>query len=176
MAAPRKPRDRKKHKLTADYLRSILSYNRKTGRLHWKRDNRGSNPKKGNFAGGYRNDGYYYVGIDGALYYSHRVIWAIITGAWPKDRIDHKSGDPSDNRWRNLRQATHAQNLHNTSRHKNNKTGYKGVQQIKGCSRFYARLRVNNVVHRLGSFPTAEQASAAYKKAAIKFHREFCRF
>ncbi len=45
------------------------------------------------------------------------VIWYWMTGEWPKkDRvIDHIDRDPSDNRWKNLRNVTRSQNNRNRS-------------------------------------------------------------
>jgi hypothetical protein len=43
----------------------------------------------------------------------HRVIWAMNTGYWPINQIDHKNGNRSDNRLENMREATHADNMKN---------------------------------------------------------------
>jgi hypothetical protein len=46
---------------------------------------------------------------------AHRVAWALSTGRWPPDLIDHINRVKRDNRLANLREATHAQNLQNKS-------------------------------------------------------------
>jgi len=37
-----------------------------------------------------------------------------MTGQWPKEYIDHKNRKRDDNRWCNLREATHSQNYVNS--------------------------------------------------------------
>ena len=58
-------------------------------------------------------DGYKVGRIFGMGFRAHRVIWALETGAWPKDGIDHINGDRSDNRISNLRECTQSQNCRN---------------------------------------------------------------
>ena len=41
---------------------------------------------------------------------AHRVVWAIQTGEWPKDQVDHINHDRQNNQWSNLREASGAQN------------------------------------------------------------------
>ena len=41
--------------------------------------------------------------------------------------------------------------------------------------KFQARIRKSGVTYALGTFDTAEQAAAAYKKAAMELHENFYR-
>ncbi len=50
--------------------------------------------------------------------------------------VDHKDGDPLNNRKTNLRKATPAQNAGNTKLLRNNKSGYKGVFWDKKYNRW----------------------------------------
>jgi len=77
----------------------------------------------------------------------------------------------SDNRLHNLRAATSSQNKHNSGIRRHNVSGYKGVSRNWG--KWAARICVNRKTICLGSFDTPEQASAAYKSAAAKYHGDF---
>ncbi len=158
--------------LSATYVRSILSYNKRTGVLRWK-VNRRPRAKKGKEAGCRAPNGYIHVGIDGSMYLAHRLAWLIVTGAFPKEQLDHRDLDPSNNKWKNLREATHAQNKRNQTVNKNNACGIKGVHKRNDCNRWTAMIQCAKKVHYLGLFKTKMEAAASYKAAAKKFHKEF---
>jgi hypothetical protein len=93
-----------------------------------------------------------------------------VTGDDPGDEIDHEDGDGLNNRWTNLRPASHAQNMHNNGGWRRHELP-KGVKPMRG--RFQARICVNYVVTHLGTFDTPEGAHAAYCEAAERLHGEF---
>ena len=90
------------------------------------------------------------------------------TGAWPTAEIDHKNRIKDDNRWANLRSATHAENQHNCGIPRNNTSGFPGVTLNKG--RWQARIKANGHRRHLGLFGTAEDGYAAYLKAKAELH------
>ena len=150
--------------------RELLSYDPLTGVLVWISKNKFSHIKIGNVAG-YEKDGYIYIKVDGHAYMAHRIIWGIVTGSWPKNLIDHKDTDGTNNQWTNLREATYSQNGAN-SRSKRNLP--KGVYTM-ASGRFCA-IKVKNYRHNhLGSFDTPEEAHQAYLDAAVAAHGEFAR-
>ncbi len=106
---------------------------------------------------------------------AHRVIWAMMTGAWPEADIDHINGDRSDNRPANLRPATRAQNAINRKVCSRNSSGFKGVSFHKTDKKWQARIRLGGVRHFLGYFDTPEDAHEAYTRASIEMHGEFRR-
>lgn len=169
-----KPRYRKD--LTAEYVRSLLDYDPDTGILTWK-VRRGGRGKIGREAGCiYTADGRRAIGIDGHIYQAYRLAWLIMTGDWPTEQIDHKYGDPGDNRWENIRAATHSQNLANQRIRKTNKSGIKGVYRRKDCRRWTAFIHVNGQTRYLGLFKTKEEAAATYQQAAKQYFGDFAHY
>jgi hypothetical protein len=90
-----------------------------------------------------------------------------------KVTVDHRNGNPLDNRKANLREATHRQQCWNRVRKLNHKIGLKGVS--RSGSRFQARITHNGKLKTLGTFDTAELAHAAYISSALHFFGEYMR-
>jgi len=157
--------------LTAEYVRELLDYNPETGVLIWKRGTRRA--PKGRIAGCPRPDGRLSLGIDGHIYLAYRIIWLIQTGHFPVNQIDHIDGDPSNNRWDNLRAATQSQNNSNMRTNKVNKSGFNGVSFYKRTGRYVAFIQKNRKTEYLGYFDTAEEAHEAYCARAKELHGEF---
>jgi len=158
--------------LTPDQIKELLNYDPQTGCLTWKvRTSR--RVQVGKTAGCKSPDGRILVGIFGKLYKAHRVAWAIMTGEWPANQIDHKNQDPSDNRWDNLREATKAQNMRNITRIASNTSGVKGVGWSKAAQKWRAYIRVDGAHHHLGLFEDIEEAKKARKEAESHFYGEF---
>lgn len=155
--------------LTAARVRELLTYNKATGELRW-RVNRGP-VHAGDRAGGVteKSPGQFYrqLRVDGVLISEHLVIWLWMTGKWPSPECDHQDGDGTNNRWSNLREATHAQNVRNTACRIDNRVGLKGVKLTPNGT-FQASIRAH-----LGTFKTKHAASAAYAKAAAALHGAF---
>jgi AP2 domain len=104
----------------------------------------------------------------------HREILGL--GFGDRRKADHiKVGDTLNNQDDNLRIATNAQNMWNSGKRKNNKSGFKGVWWSKVSSKWTAQIRVGEKKIHLGLFDTAESAHAAYCDAALKYHGEFAR-
>jgi len=108
--------------------------------------------------------------------YEHRLVWFLMTGRWPVE-IDHVNGDPCDNRWCNLREASRRENARNRGKQRNNPHGYKGVTVRTDCPSkpFCAAINVGGKRKHLGYFSTAEEAHQAYWEAAQKYHGDFAR-
>jgi hypothetical protein len=159
--------------ITQEYLHSILHYDPITGVFTYK-VKRSSRALKGAIAGAKDRRGYLSIKIDYVAYYAHRLAWFYIHGEWPKDQLDHVDGDKTNNALHNLREATAAQNTHNRPTPRNNKTGFKGVDLTRG-GKYRAAICIGYQHRFLGYFDTAEEAHAAYCKAAQELHGEYAR-
>jgi HNH endonuclease len=150
--------------LTHEQLISELAYDPYTGIFTWRKTGKG---RKNKIAGRLQKAGYREIGINGYLYRASRLAWFYMTFVWPPHEIDHKDLDKANNAFDNLREATPSQNLAN--RPSRNKIA-KGVKKARHV--YQARLGEKH----LGNFKTAEDAAAAYVKAAVKkYGREFVR-
>lgn len=116
--------------------------------------------------------------MNGKRPYMHRVIMERMLGRELQDgeQVDHIDNDPLNNQRSNLRIATHRQNVKNRKRHRNNKSGFKGVYYNKRAKRYHAQIRVGGKHIYLGLHDTPEEAHEAYCEAADKYHGEFARY
>lgn len=110
--------------------------------------------------------------INKKSYYLHQIIFCFHYGFIPK-YIDHKDGNSLNNKIDNLREATQSQNVHNSPKRKNNKSGVKGVCWVK--NRWLAQIGVNNKNIVLGRFEKLEEAAKAYEHAAVLYFGEFAK-
>ena len=116
--------------------------------------------------------GYVMIKIDGKRYGAHRLAWLYVHGKMPGSRIDHRDGDPLNNALDNLRQATQAQNCANAKRW-SGKTLPKGVR--RNGSGYTARISFEKSLRHIGTFPTPEEAAAAYYTEAVRLYGQFAR-
>lgn len=89
------------------------------------------------------------------------------------EQCDHINGNTLDNRRSNLRLATKFENMHNSRKHKNNTSEYKGVSWHKPSNKWKAQITVNRKSIYLGLFDTPEEAHQVYCDAADYYHGEF---
>jgi hypothetical protein len=159
--------------ITQQFLLEVFDY--REGNLFWKVDRRG-NKLQGKQANRLKkSNGYQELTLNKKKLYSHRVIFMMIHGWWP-EQIDHIDGNKSNNLIENLREANNAQNNRNTRLRSTNTSGFKGVVYNKLNKNYNASITVNYKSIHIGCFDTPEQASEAYKKAALQLHNEFARF
>lgn len=110
--------------LTQEYLKERLHYDPITGFFVWRPCAYRSNSWNASFANklartirtkpcGYRS---VYIGLDYKRYIAARLAWLYMLGRWPVVEVDHINRDSTDDRWINLREVTHAENLRNRTK------------------------------------------------------------
>lgn len=118
------------------------------------------------------NDGYVVVHVFGEKFLAHRLAWFYVHGKWPVGDLDHKNTIKNDNSFENLREATHTQNMQNTSLSKRNKTGVKGVSFHKASGKYQAEVMCNGV-KQYKLFKTIVEAGIWLKDKREALHGEF---
>lgn len=98
----------------------------------------------------------------------------LILGARKGVSVDHKNHNGLDNRRRNIRLCTDAQNSANMRKYSGTHSKYKGVYIDKRMkNKWVACIMVRQKGIWLGGFPTEKKAAGAYNKAAKLHFGEF---
>lgn len=169
--------------LTAERARELFSYNKDTGVLTWRPRPRNYFATENSFlawnsrcagreAGGViKRRGWRQVVVEYEKYAVHRVIWLMETGEWP-EQIDHIDGARGNNRWANLRDVSHQENMRNKRLFESNKSGLPGVWWDGRRSKWRAYVGVNGRNKTLGEYNSFGAAARARAEAAAKlgFH------
>jgi len=113
-------------------------------------------------------------------YYGHQLLLSRlllgVTGSGRSIFVDHISGDPKDNRRKNLRACLPSENIKNRKLNTTNRTGYKGVSFHARLQKYRADIRSGGgKTIYLGCYRTAKEAAAAYDRAALLLHGQFAR-
>ena len=94
----------------------------------------------------------------------------LVMGAVGDQIVDHRKHNKLDNQKANLRITDRSGNACNRQPQQRGDVKFKGVYRNAG--RYEARIKINQKPHYLGRFATAEEAAAAYNKAAEQLHGE----
>lgn len=171
--------------MTIGKLREMFDLDAETGTLRWRERpihhfnetpnrtalhsmRRTNSAHAGNIAFTSKHQlGYLRAELEGKLWQGHRVVFALFHGRFPDGEIDHINGNPADNRPENLRETTHRENMRNSARRVDNKSGHPGVSP-RGRGKWRADIRAAGRRH-LGTFNSYEEAVAARKAAEKEF-------
>lgn len=160
--------------ITAERLRDLLNYDPTTGVFTWLKPT-SNRVYRGKVAGSTDSEGYVQIFLDGKNYRGHRLAWLYMTGAWPKDQVDHWNGDRSCNAWINLRSATQGQNNCNAKLRSDNTSGVKGVSFDAGKDKWFAYVTVGGALKCLGHFDDIDTAARVRRAAAEAAYADFVR-
>lgn len=170
--------------ITPELCRQLLRYEPETGKLFWRERSADTFSPYRNRWGGINSaevmaktwnstrsgieaftcinaNGYLSGRIDRKGFLAHRVIWAMVTGAWPENSIDHIDGSRTNNRFDNLREADHRINGMNTQLRTDNKSGRIGVHWCSKTGKWAAEIMVNQKTIYLGRHIDLADACAA---------------
>jgi hypothetical protein len=121
-------------------------------------------PKVGQFD----KDGYVKISIDEVKHQAHRLAWLYMTGSYPPEdmQVDHINGVRDDNRWINLRLATHSENqaykqTSNKSQAGRGASGARGVYWHGGKGKWIVTVKANNETHFGGYYSDVPSAAIA---------------
>jgi hypothetical protein len=98
-----------------------------------------------------------------------------LAGIQIAQHIDHRDLDGLNNRRRNLRPATIAQNRQNVRRRSHNRSGFKGVSWKATNRNWVAQIRLDGKPKHLGSFDSPIDAARIYDRAAKRLYGRFAR-
>ena len=116
--------------------------------------------------------GYLKATVNNKTVYFHKLV-AQRMGLNCEVDTDHINGNKLDNCRANLREANRSQNKANSTKNKNNTSGYKGVTLKKQNKKWLAQIGVNGKRYHLGYFTDKIEAALAYDAAAIKYFGEY---
>lgn len=136
---------RNKLEITKENLLNIFNYNKEEGKLYWKNPT-GNRVQAGKEAGNiFKGHGteYRQVCIQKKTIFTHRIIWFIETGSWPKYDIDHIDGNGLNNRFNNLRDVPPQENNKNGSKRCDNVSGITGISWNKAMQAWVVQIQVS---------------------------------
>lgn len=87
--------------------------------------------------------------------------------------VDHINRNKTDNRWANLRQATHRENMGNMGLRRANTSGFVGVVWDRTRGKWRAQIRLDGKKTNLGRFDDPIQAAMVHDEAARRNFGEF---
>jgi hypothetical protein len=156
--------------LTQEEAHRLFEY--RDGMLFWKVRPKNSRKPKGDMeAGTASGHGYKKVTVNQKRFYVHQLVFLMQHGYIPK-LIDHIDGQTDNNKVENLREATKAQNSHNSKMRKN-LSGHRGVVWVKHCKKWEARLVFNKKPMYFGLHEDFEFACLVADEARRLYHGEF---
>lgn len=161
----------RKGPLTTERLRELLHYNPETGVFTRKVST--SPIASAGMVAGSRNKRHrhIFIYVDSKRYSAHRLAWLYMTGAWPKQKIDHINGDGFDNSFTNLRDVPQLTNTENQrSGDRSGSSKYLGVCWDKNRKLWLSQIKASGKNFYLGHYAVEEDAHRTYVAAKRQLH------
>jgi hypothetical protein len=157
--------------LLQENLKELFLY--ENGNFYWK-----IKPTKrypiGMKAGTLAKRGCLHISFDGKVHKAHRLVFLYHHGYMPIE-VDHIDGNPLNNKIENLREASRSENLRNTKKRIDNKSGYKGVCWDKRSKKWRTVCSVNKKQYSAGSYKDLDIAIKSVQILRQSLHLQFTR-
>lgn len=149
-------------------LKDYINYCPHTGKLTWI-DSIWARSIVGREVGSVSSGGYRCMTFEGKTINSHRVIYFYMTGAMPSGEIDHIDGCKLNNKWDNLRDVSHSENLKNKRIRKPARGKIFGVNKREESSVWRAMINIDGKRMYLGQYSSFFDACCARLSAQNKY-------
>jgi hypothetical protein len=160
-----------------EIIQDKLIYDPASGEFTWRHGG-SSNRLAGKSAGCKRADGYKIIRVGSKLMFAHRIAVVLMTGKpiEPGKVVDHINGDPSDNRWPNIRVCLQKENTSNRRAPKGKKSSlFKGVCWFSARKKWVVRVTDHYQTHYAGYYDDEREAALAYNKKALELFGPFAK-
>lgn len=160
-----------------EYSKKYLKYDPDSGDLTYKIASKMNRIKPGTKVDKLGPYGYYRISLfverQKVDVQVHRLVWFMHYGAWPDGDIDHIDHVKTNNKIKNLRCVTPAQNMMNTGVPKNNTSGYTGVTWNKTAKKWQAQYIFKGKCFYLGVFNDKDEAAECVRISRLErgFHK-----
>jgi hypothetical protein len=127
----------------------------------------------GTIAGTFGNH-YWHIQYRNKIYKAHRLFWFLQTGQDPGLlTIDHIDQNKLNNKFSNLRLATHNEQGRNKNERIDNTSGHKGITWRKDIKKYHARIKNYGKSIHLGYHNTLAEAVAARQAKELELYGQF---
>ena len=123
---------------------------------------------------GVSNNEYWHIQYKNKLYKAHRLFWFLQTGQDPGPlTIDHIDQNKLNNKFSNLRLATHHEQGQNKNERINNTSGHRGISWKKDKKKYHARITHYGKKIHIGYYNTLAEAIFARQAKELELFGEF---